>query len=266
MDKCFNGLTTVNVELTSRCNKACWMCGRRKIDKEYPQIASDYGDMDLELVKKIATQLPDGIVVQLHNNGEPLLYPQFGEATKLFRRKIRCINTNAKLIVEKSDEIIDNLEMMAISVIQDDSESEEQYGLVKEFLKIRGDRKPNLVYRCLGDVDKQRWEELEGIVVTRTLHKALGSYNYKREPTKPEIGICLDILNHMAINKDGDVSLCVRFDPLRLGFIANVNEISLLRIWNSPKRKEWIQAHIDGNRNAVPLCSYCDFWGVPTRS
>ena len=62
--KGFNGLTTVNVELTSRCNKNCWMCGRRKIDREYPEIALKYGDMDFELVKKIAKQLPAGIVVQ----------------------------------------------------------------------------------------------------------------------------------------------------------------------------------------------------------
>ena len=34
-NRCFNGLTTVNVELTSRCNKSCWMCGRRKVDAEY---------------------------------------------------------------------------------------------------------------------------------------------------------------------------------------------------------------------------------------
>jgi len=45
MNKCFNGLTTVNVELTTMCNKNCWMCGRRKIDKEYPEIAMEYGDM-----------------------------------------------------------------------------------------------------------------------------------------------------------------------------------------------------------------------------
>ena len=28
-ERCFNGLTTVNLELTNRCNKRCWMCGRR---------------------------------------------------------------------------------------------------------------------------------------------------------------------------------------------------------------------------------------------
>src|SRR3989338_2486137 len=94
MGICFNGLTTVNVELTSICNKNCWMCGRRKVDREYPKLAMKYGDMDFALVKSIARQLPSGIVVQLHNNGEPLLYPRFKEAVKLFNRQIRCMDTN----------------------------------------------------------------------------------------------------------------------------------------------------------------------------
>ena len=34
------------------------MCGRRKIDGDFPKIAANYGDMDFELVKKIANQIP----------------------------------------------------------------------------------------------------------------------------------------------------------------------------------------------------------------
>jgi len=115
MNECFNGLTTVNVELSSRCQKACWMCGRRKIDKKYPNIKMNYGDMDFQLVKAIAEQLPDGIVVQFHDNGEPLLYPRFGEAVRLFDCQIKCMDTNGKLIVEKANEIIDNLDTLTIS-------------------------------------------------------------------------------------------------------------------------------------------------------
>jgi len=59
--KNFNGLYCVHLELTSRCNKDCWMCGRRKIDRDFPDIALKYGDMDFNLVKKIARQLPDNI-------------------------------------------------------------------------------------------------------------------------------------------------------------------------------------------------------------
>lgn len=73
MNTYFNGLYSVHLELTSKCNKDCWMCGRRKIDREHTEIAMNYGDMDFELARKIAEQLQEGIIVQFHNNGEPLL-------------------------------------------------------------------------------------------------------------------------------------------------------------------------------------------------
>jgi len=264
MDKCFNGLTTVNVELTSRCNKNCWMCGRRKIEREHPELTMEYGDMEFKLVQSIADQLPEGIVVQFHDNGEPLLYPRFKEAVKLFDRQIKCMDTNAKLIVKKADEIIDSLDTLTVSTFENDEEQEEQYKLVKEFLKIKGGRKPNLVIRCLGNVDSDKYKELGCIMATRILHSPMGSFQYKKNPAVPEIGICLDLLNHMVIRKDGLVSLCVRFDPQGMGVIGDSITTPLVDIWNSPQRKTWVRCHIEGKRNKVPLCSRCEFWGVPT--
>lgn len=264
MYRCFNGLSTVNIELTSRCNKNCWMCGRRKVDREYSQLAMRYSDMNFALVESIARQLPEGIVVQIHDNGEPLLYPKFKEAAQLFWRQIRCANTNGKLLVEKAEDIIDNLETLTISVFEKDEESGEQYKLMKEFLKIKGVRKPNVIIRCLGDVDLERYKKLGCIIATRILHSPMGSYHYRKNPTIPEIGICLDLLNHLAIRQDGKVSICVRFDLKGEGIIGDCVESKLVDIWNNPKRKEWIRLHIEGNRNKVPLCSKCEFWGVPT--
>ena len=264
--KNINGLYSVHLELTSRCNKDCWMCGRRKIDREYPEIAIDYGDIDFELVAKIARQLPEGIVVQFHNNGEPLLYPRFGEAVKLFENQIKCTDTNGKLLLKKADEIIDNLDTLTISVIQNDPDADEQYEIVKKFLDLKKERKPLMIFRCLGNVDIGRWEKLGGTIATRILHDPLGSFKYQKPPTIPEIGICLEILNHMAINQFGKVSVCVRFDPEGLGIIGDANAEPLVDIWNSPKRIEWKRYHIEGKRHKIPLCSYCHYWGVPTGS
>lgn len=261
------GLTTVNVELTSRCNKNCWMCGRRRIDKEYPEIAVQYGDMDFDLVRRIAEQLPPNIVVQLHNNGEPLLYPRFREAASLFGRQIRCIDTNGKLLLEKADEVIDVIDTMAISVIENDAEADEQYEIIAKFLELKRDKKPFTLLRINGEVDRGRYERFGLVMAHRVLHSALGSFNYvKRSPTIPEIGICLDFLNHLAINKDGDASICVRFDPKRLGVIGGVKSQSLVEIWNGEQRTAWFEHHRQGQRAQVPLCAYCHFWGVPTGS
>lgn len=131
-------------------------------------------------------------------------------------------------------------------------------------MTIKGSRKPNVIIRCLGNVDLDRYKKLKCIIATRVLHSPRGSFKYKKRVTIPEIGICLDLLSHMVIRRDGKVSMCVRFDPEGLGVIGDCTTTPLIDIWNGPKRKGWIKYHIEGRRDKMPLCSYCEFWGVPT--
>ena len=262
--KHLDGLSNVNVELTSRCNKDCWMCGRRKVEREFRDLALEYGDMDFDLIKRIASQLPPNVVVQLHNNGEALLYPRFGEAVRLFSSQITNIVSNGKLLVEKADEIIDNLDTLAVSIFEDDPEADSQYEILEEFLKIKDDRKPYTILRLNGHVDRERYAKFGLPFATRILHSPMGSFDYQAPPTVPEIGVCLDFLGHLAINQKGEVSICVRFDPNRKGVLGDANKESLAQIWNSDKRMEWLGLHVEGKRDQVPLCSYCHFWGVPT--
>lgn len=261
-----NGLLVANIELTSLCNKNCWMCGRRKIDRDFPDLAVKYGHMDFELVKKISEQLPSDIIVQFHNNGEPLLYPRFGEAVRLFQKQIRCVDTNGKLLVEKAEEIIENLDTLTVSTFQGDEESGDQLRILSEFLKIRGDRKPTVIIRCLGDIGNDRrseYEKLHCIIANRVLHSPMGSFSYERKTVVPEIGMCLEMMSHLAINVEGEVSVCVRFDPKRLGVIGNLKHESLFDIWNGERRRLWRDRHISGKRDEVPLCKTCEFWGIP---
>jgi len=240
------------------------MCGRRKVENDYPTLVLEYGDIDFELLKKIAKEIPPNIVVQLHSNGEALLYPRFGEAVKLFCKQITNVVTNGKLLVEKAGEIIDNLDTIAVSVIENDPEADEQYEIIEEFLRIKANRPPYTILRFNGDVDQRRYEKFGLAIATRLIHSPMGSFNYKRNPTIPEIGICLDFLHHLAINSNGEVSICVRFDPKRVGVIGDIKHQSLSDIWNSPTRMEWLKYHKQGRRDKIPLCGYCHFWGVPT--
>lgn len=223
-----------------------------------------WGDMDYEMVKYISEQVPSGIVVQLHNNGEPLLYPNLGYVLDLLRNNIRCFDTNAKLLVEKAEEIIGNLETLTISVIENDEEGDEQYEIVRKFLDKKGPRKPFMVYRLLGKVDHpERWEALPGIVAKRILHSPRGSFNYQKAPAIPEIGICFDLLAHLAINRFGHVSVCVRFDPEGQLIIGDLNKYSLEKIWNGSIRKYYIDCHLQGHRDWLKGCDKCEYWGVP---
>lgn len=259
-----HGLGTINIELTSRCNKNCWMCGRRKVDREYPDLALEYGDMDFELLRHIAPQIPSGIVVQFHRDGDALMYPRFGEAVSLFPKNIRNIVTNGKLLVAKADEIIGNLETLSVSIFERDEEADEQYELIREFLAIKKDRKPFVTLRLIGEVDASPYEKLNQLIIRRVLHQPMGSFGYvKRTPCIPEIGVCWDFLQHPCINRQGEMSICVRFDPERIGVLGNVNEHSIESMWNGEKRNHWMQLHISGKRRQVPLCAKCEYWGVP---
>lgn len=260
-----NGLGTINIELTSRCNKNCWMCGRRKVDRDYPELALDYGDMPFSLLEEISKQIPDDITVQFHRDGDALLYPRFGEAVRLFPNNLRNIVTNGKLLVEKADEIIGNLETLSISIFEKDEEALEQIEIIEKFLELKQNKKPFVTLRLIGNVDPTPYVKFHQLFVRRVLHAPMGSFNYvKRTPAIPEIGVCWDFLHHPCINRKGDVSICVRFDPKGLGILGNMERNTLDELWNGEKRKGWKALHIFGKRADVPLCSTCEFWGVPT--
>lgn len=259
-----SGLTNVNIELTSRCNKSCHMCGRRKIEREYPELAK-WGDMDSEMVKNISRQIPKGILVQMHDNGEPLLFPRLGDALNLFKDNIRCLDTNGKLLVEKADEIIDNLETITISTFEGDEEAEEQYETVVEFMRLKGKQKPNVIIRCLGDTDyKFKYGMRKFLIANRQFHSPMGNFEYKKQPTIPEIGICINALSHLAIKRDGAVSMCVTFDPHQKGVIGNIKDNTLDELWNGDIRRLALENHISGHRERNPLCQSCNYWGCPT--
>jgi radical SAM protein with 4Fe4S-binding SPASM domain len=240
------------------------MCGRRKLEKDYPELCN-WGDMEFNLVEKIAKQLPSNIIVQFHRDGDPLCYPRLKQTLNRFKNQIRCFNTNGKLLLEKAEEIIDNMETLTISVIENDSKGDEQYEIVKKFLEIKGSRKPYMIYRLLGNVEnKERWEKLPGLTCTRILHNPLGSFDYTKKVTIPEVGFCTDLMSHLVINRHGSVFSCVRYDPTEINKLGNIKDNTLEELWNCKKRQDMIKEHIKGNRNCSVLCSKCSFWGVPT--
>jgi len=263
-----SGLSGINIELTSRCNKHCHMCGRRKIEKQYPELV-DWGDMPLEMVHTIAQQIPRGVFVQLHNNGEPLLYPHLEDALRLLSNQYKGLNTNGKLLMEKQEAVRAYLSTITISVIPDDPEGNEQLDIVEEFLELAP--RPLVVFRLLGDIDVLRLLGIEHfmekydkrVACFRILHRPEGSFCYEKPVTIPEIGVCLEMLHKLAIDRFGNVYPCVRFDPERKNLLGNISTHSLESIWSGPIRRQWVRHHIVGRRDRVPLCKSCHFWGVP---
>jgi MoaA/NifB/PqqE/SkfB family radical SAM enzyme len=260
-----NALSQINIELTSRCNKSCYFCGHQN-----PKVntALEYGDIDINLLVKIAEQLPPGIIVQFHRDGEPLYYPHFKEAMGIFCDQIRSIVTNGKLLVEKADEIIDRCETVTVSVFDKDPDGDEQLAVLRKFLvECKGSRKPVVNVKIVGTgVDEDRFKQLGVAVLHRSLHSPGSDTHYKRsQPPIPEVGICLDFLSHPSVDWRGDLYICNRLDVGRNGLLGNLNGETLDSLWNSQKRKTMMSHHIDGRRDlANALCAKCEFYGIPT--
>jgi MoaA/NifB/PqqE/SkfB family radical SAM enzyme len=261
-----SGLSHINIELTSRCCKECFMCGRRKIEKDYPHLA-DWGDMPLDMVVKIADQVPAGVFVQLHNNGEPLLYPALKAALQLFTHCHTGLDTNGKLLAKKAYDLIGNIDTLTVSVIPKDPERQEQIVQIERFLALKGEKKPLVVFRFLGNAQETVINYMavkhNCLMVHRVLHSPMGSFNYEKEPVKPEFGICTEMLHKLSIDRFGRISPCVRFDPEGLNILGKIGDDSLYKIWTGYKRNRWLSYHKKGLRKKVPLCKTCEYYGIP---
>jgi radical SAM protein with 4Fe4S-binding SPASM domain len=270
-----NGISTINIELTNRCNKTCAMCGRRKTEQKHPGIDLFNEDMDWRTFMEILPDIQPGMVVQLHWNGEPSLYPLLKDASLALRKigAIVCMNTNGLLLEHKWRDYI-HFHSVTVSIIQGDTSENYQKQRAGIITFLDGTSKneyfrPLVVVRALGKVPPY-FIGLPGLYpgrvkyATRVLHAPQMSREYVRKPTMPEIGICLDLLHHPAIDVNGNVYPCVRYNPYGTNKLGNIKEKTLEEIMAGDKRQEIIQAHLAGKRNTVPLCHTCHYWGCPT--
>lgn len=262
-----NGLAQINIELTAACDKRtlCAFCGHQN-DKINP---NRKGEMPFALLCKIRDQLPKGMVVQLHRDGEPTHYSRLGAALLALSPFIVSIVTHGENLAEKAQEIIDRCTTVTVSVFKGDPDGGRQYVNIRDFLRVKGDRQPQLNIKIVGDMTDEM-ESLYGTlgvpIIRRLLHVPQGNHKYfRRSPTIPEHGICADMLHHPSIDWRGRLFICNRLDVRDEGLLGDLNTQSLDELWNGEKRREWLDAHKRGRRDlAAPLCHNCTFWGVPS--
>ena len=248
------------------------MCGRRKVEKSNPNYESTLGDMDIEMVKVISDQLDPGTLVQLHWNGEPTLYKPIQAATH-YLKMTGCyvaMDTNGLLIGDRWSELL-LFDSITVSVIQGDSRKNyirQIKHIIKFYTKISHFSKypPMLNIRALGKIPKAFYQLAKRYniqIIPRIFHIPDMSKNYSKHVTKPEVGVCMDLLNHPAIDRFGSVYPCVRFNPNGYNYLGNVNHSPLETILAGQLRHNMIDQHFKGNRDRVLLCSECDYYGIP---
>lgn len=258
-------ISQINIELSSRCDKACYFCGHQN-----PKInPAPQGDIELKVLASIAEELPEGCVVQFHRDGEPLVYPFLREALALFEGHVRSVVTNGKKLRAWTDALAQNCESVCISAFKGDPDGSEQDGELVEFVEqlSRRDSPCQVLVKVVGGIEEYRrklWESLVIPVIERRLHIPQASRRYRDgAPTRPEHGICADLLHHPSVSWTGDVFICNRLDPARKGLIGNVQNETLEDILGGERRRSYIELHARGRRDACDPCAGCEYWGVP---
>ena len=264
-----NGLTQLNIELTSRCDKKtlCGMCGHQDASVN-PGLR--FGDMSAACMVALAKELsPLGrsLVVQFHRDGDPLAFDHLHEALQIFAPHLRSIVTHGERLVAQAQALIGHCESVCVSVFRGDPDREIQLAALRGFLDIKGDRLPRVLVKVVGDMREDELAPLTELGVPllwRRLHTPEANTKYAHgAPTMPEHGLCLDLLHHPSVAWDGRVYLCNRLDTRDAGVIGDLHTQTFDQIWNGPIRASAVQAHLDGRRQDVPPCRDCRYYGVP---
>jgi len=263
------GLSQINIELTSRCNKhtLCGFCGHQN-PKVFPNLK--FGDISAALLYKIRDELPGGIIVQFHRDGEPIDYKELHLALDAFYRSgfITSIVTHGENLWKRYTDIINNCTTVTVSVFKGDPDFDIQFESVRKFLEVKQDLPPMVNIKIVGEMDGEQleaWESLKVPIIRRVLHVPSGNHKYaKRDPTIPEVMVCGDFLSHPSVDWEGNLFICNRLDTEYRGLLGNLNDYSLDELWNGSKRKGWLGSHLMGKREDVPACKGCKFWGIAT--
>jgi hypothetical protein len=228
-----------------------------------------YGDMDYGLLEAIRRQVEPGILISFHRDGEPTAYHRLRSALELFSGFCVSLVTHGLNLGTLAEEIIDRCTTVTVSVFRGDKDAQAQLEALRCFLRIKGDRAPQVQVKIVGDMLNDAVEEYEALgvrVIRRLIHVPIDNSKYAhRAPTVPEVGICLDALHRPTISWTGEVYLCNRLDPQRSLLIGKLPEESLDSVWNGPIRQRMLEAHKAGRRDlANPLCATCLHWGTPS--
>jgi len=283
----------INVDPSDKCNFKCKFCptGNRELMRRTN--GRNFGNMDFKLFKKIINDICEFDepikVLRLYKDGEPLLNPYFADMVSYAKEKNCCkrvdTTTNASLLTkDKSKDIIDaGLNRINISI---EGINAEQYLNFSDYkidfdklvenikffyehkkqcemiIKINGDilsqTDKDLFYKIFGDLADgvyiesimSCWPEFELNGVDA--NKNVGIYSQEIK----EVMVCPYVFYSFSINSDGLASLCF-LDWSRKLLIGNVNETSVLEIWNGKNIRAYQKMFLMKKRKEHLLCREC---------
>jgi len=261
----------IQIETIIGCDARCPFCPQRDIDRK-PRKMPD------ETWKKIIDDTRDlGITYRPFLQNEALLDPRLPDIVAYIKQDPTAhaeINTNGNALDEnKAEALIDaGIDLVRFSIDAFSAETYERdrvgldYGRVVEnierFARMARESESNVATEVrMIDMESNRHEQHDYVEywserVDRALIVPL--YNWPwTEGVEMVRKPCIKMREEMFFYTDGRAVLCC-WDIAGRAVIGNVNEESVLDIWNGPRRREYAGYLARGEREKIPLCSRCD--------
>ncbi len=274
----------VDVELTNDCNMTCLFCGRNEMEREV-------GYMNPAVFRKTVDQCVEygckGI--RLIRWGEPLLNEDIFDHMRYVKEKglyLHLTNNGSFLTKENREKILDiGVDCLIVSLQGVDEAGYAEMRNNKMFPKIR-ERIINLVQERQERGLERPYVQVTTTLLDETLEQAHAwkeeweqyideaSFGYtwlghirktdakiealkKRTRTLPRKFTCYEVFMMMAVDWDGDVSLCgIDYDKELT--VGNINEKNLYELWHSKEANAIRTLLVNNRQDLLKRCSRCE--------
>jgi radical SAM protein with 4Fe4S-binding SPASM domain len=232
------GFNSIKIETFGFCNRKCDFCFyNEKFAKR------EQGIMKLQIFEKVIEELSELKYcgrLSLHFYGEPLLDKRLLSLIEYSKRKIPnsyiTFSTNGDFL---NEEVLKKLIMKGAGYLHitnyDDKEKPELAMLEKKYP----------LYVSMRNSQSFKKTDRAGEIFKKNL--------VMNDP-------CLRPSAQLVINWKGDVLLCAQdfYGKYRMG---NINEDSILNIWNNERFTSYRDKLKSGKRSSIKICKHCDFIG-----
>jgi radical SAM protein with 4Fe4S-binding SPASM domain len=279
---------SLGVEVTNHCNLRCPMCPREIADR-------GYGNMDVELFKKIADEAAGERLVFLPQGfGESFIHPRFAEMLHYAHERgvlATMLVTNATYLSEKNVHTLIDAQVPLVNVSLDGPKKEvyEAIRVNASFEKVvegvqrlfalrasRGSKLPHIILRMIRMPETEPYVEefqrfwtpylKEGDEILFSVYQTWNnSVEDKRiqEPNGltqvaelPKKPACRMIYKTMQVYFDGRTTPCC-YDYNCTMEIGNAKTQSVAEMWRGEKAEHYRRLHEDGRMDEIAICRGC---------
>lgn len=261
-----NLLKIVQIETSTRCNARCIFCPHQNLKREK-------GDMTEILFRKIINQCKELNISLIFPflNGEPFLFEKIYDYMEIINQELP--NTSIGIFTNCSIVNIDRLKKIKhlglfLSVNAYSSETYKKitglnrdivYENAKNIIKNIGGNITVSFISCkdnIKEVDEWRtyWKSLNVKIHIAEMKNYAGDIHVDRG-IRQDI-VCNRLKEVMTILWDGRVCLCC-MDAEGKVILGNVNNDSLINIWNSKKYMEMRNKMLNMKKSEIELCRLC---------